>query len=299
MNKSLLIVSIILGLVIPTLAQTATPAPNQNFSSSRGCLTRYWEGSQYRGCQTCYEGEFQYQTSFNNFACQKCRQGCISCNNANNCLKCATAHYLSNQGTCVACSYGCGSCDSQGICNQCLATFYKQPDNQCLKCNTGCQTCDNQHTCINCSSEFFKDTLQKCSACGTGCASCKNASYCDTCKWGFTVDNGFCKEQSSFVKFLIIFGSIIAVVGLCAACCYCLAKSSAPDNQQYGQGTYNSNGYVNPAPLPMPISGPGYTGGYTPNNGGYAPNNGGFATNNGGFAPNNGVNGGANWNNAN
>ena len=94
------------------------------------------------------------------------------------------------------------------------------------------------------------------------------------------------------MKFLIIFGSIIAVVGLCAACCYCLAKSSAPDNQQYGQGTYNSNGYVNPAPLPMPISGPGYTGGYTPNNGG-------FATNNGGFAPNNVVNGGANWNNAN
>ena len=276
MNKSLLILTTLLGY---TLTQTA----NTNFNTqSRGCMTNYPQGSSYNGCQTCHRGDYQFQVNYNTFSCQRCTPGCDQCNNANTCLQCSNAHFLTAISTCTACHTGCSTCSSQTFCSTCLPTFFKDISNLCQKCTIGCQTCENPYQCVTCSQEYFKNKDQKCSACGLGCNSCKSESVCDSCKWDFNNKEGTCVEKSAFMKFLIIGSIILGIVALCAGCCYWISKSS----------NTNSNNYSPTPQQPITNTGQNGLGGYNGTNAGGNWNNAnaGWNQNQGGWNANNGGN---------
>ena len=123
-----------------------------------------------------------------NAVCKPCREGCLTCTNANECLTCsgsrtlntgdktcpcnANYYYVSptSPDDCVQCHYSCANCSGAGA--------------------TGCLTCDasknrtltSAHAC-QCNDGLYDNgsTLQ-CQPCDVSCTTCTNSTTsCSTC----------------------------------------------------------------------------------------------------------------------
>jgi len=158
-----------------------------------------------------------------------CPANCLSCSNANTCIKdgCAVG-YLNNTtggctkcpencsvctsiacpadlckigfrndsqtGQCVTCSANCGKCDEQGCLDKnCLLGYVSDGKGGCVKCSDNCLTCDTTG-CKACNEGFSLDASNnKCIGCAKNCVSC-NTSGCLACAKGFfkKASDGLC-----------------------------------------------------------------------------------------------------------
>lgn len=105
--------------------------------------------------------------------CEKCPDGCETCQGINLCKSCAAGHYLAG-GKCISCAkkfgIGCGKCSIQSSkCEVCKLGYIKNKKDFCVPI-----------TCLN--DEFLSgDICTKCSRSLKNCLSCSNEEECTKC----------------------------------------------------------------------------------------------------------------------
>ena len=165
-------------------------------------------------CSLCESGFY-----FSEGRCLKCKDECLTCNEADLCLSCKNGYELKNQictkgciencfqcenpcllckygyiltnGYCAKCPVGCDSCSTDM--SQCFSCSegYKYENFLCKKkCNPNCQSCDDP--CTQCDPGFL--SLQgQCLPCLSPCFSCiGNLDRCSSCISGFQLDDFSC-----------------------------------------------------------------------------------------------------------
>lgn len=102
-------------------------------------------------CNTCLAGYFKVATGL---SCNKCPEGCTTCNADQICTICSPGYYL-NLGSCISCGVGCTECDkTAGTCTKCLAGYGLSSAKQCVQCIANCADCSSTGVCNSCSNGY-------------------------------------------------------------------------------------------------------------------------------------------------
>ncbi|CAD8060255.1 unnamed protein product [Paramecium primaurelia] len=140
-------------------------------------------------CSLCDSSNFRNydcscQTGFYddniNKQCQKCKQECETCLNANSCTQCKLGTNLIILPNCMNCNTGFYY--NNGICSRCskncLACF-GSGQSECLSCQTD-YILNNNNECQSCmSNQFIYNNT--CQDCQYNCETCNNTQQCLTC----------------------------------------------------------------------------------------------------------------------
>ncbi|ELP84585.1 protein serine/threonine kinase, putative [Entamoeba invadens IP1] len=166
----------------------------------------------------CYECEDGYYRS--DLDCKNCSESCSTCNNAERCLTCSSAYYMSSDNECLMMSslIGCGVEVTQSGCSKCALGFYTYKNNQCKSCNSCCTECYSALECTKCLDGFILvdstcnslSNVQKCLQIGD--------SKCSKCSFWYSPssEGTYClKKAEWWVITLIVIVVLFFIVIIC------------------------------------------------------------------------------------
>ena len=156
-------------------------------------------------CLECtHENEFGENYCYNYFyGCVKTNvKYCSRCNNNDNltlCTSCIENYRLDENNNCVKCKEGCVTCSNNEDCGYCTEGYFEKKsatygfsyDAICEKCKEGCKECTNEEDCESCLDGYY---IRKgdpdynnavCNKCSEGCINCENSFTCLKCDKGY------------------------------------------------------------------------------------------------------------------
>ncbi|KAG7490700.1 proprotein convertase subtilisin/kexin type 5 isoform X1 [Solea senegalensis] len=172
----------------------------QCHSTCRSC-----SAAEKDDCRSCHSGTFltAQQTCvphcpLGTFAnkvsnqCQDCSKGCVTCQDAQQCLRCRSGLYLQN-GLCVT---------------QCQRGFHQ--DGNCQPCAPECASCQQSAAhCLSCEEHYFLldhscksrcpdgyfTTDRECRSCPAHCSECNEDGLCKKCAEYYFLQEGKCVDD--------------------------------------------------------------------------------------------------------
>ena len=129
-----------------------------------------------RKCLKCHKNYFLNESKNECLTCSQLHEGCSSCDNNDNCVKCLKGFNLNgtkcmknNQEckqdqfgpeckTCKEIDSNCQKCSKSGFCLKCEKGYYLSgidEDSKCIKCLSTCQECESIDKCIKCNDGLF------------------------------------------------------------------------------------------------------------------------------------------------
>ena len=157
--------------------------------------------------------------------------GCSVCTRADRmvCETCRRGFVLNGEGKCDPCMAGCNACTSTDTCDHCKAGF-TLVNGVCQACAAHCLKCDQAGPggCNECGKRRMLDVrlephgegeVHKCVPCGDGCAACSMEEGCTSCDSFYSMLPHGQGCAFSWFRIWLVFGVIIAVVGICIFAC--------------------------------------------------------------------------------
>lgn len=184
-------------------------------------------------CTTCATG---YTSVDGGKQCNKCPDGCATCDATTKiCSACTAGNYVFN-GLCYTCGAGCSACDANGVCTRCDNGFGLNSAKQCVQCPANCATCTTTGTCDSCNSGYQL---------GTG----SNGAVCNWAP-GSSVSNAGATPGA--ITWLVVLFIVCAAIFILI--CYALFRPSYHTGEA-GQAYVPLNQGQKPIPVPLPAQG--------------------------------------------
>lgn len=150
-----------------------------------------------------------------------CIEGCITCDNSNTCVKCASGWTMDDQGQCSCPFSNCFQC-GETACVSCKEGFYMTENNTCVPLKENCIYNEDYNGCLVCRKGFYYNGSE-CAACPPRCGWC-NSTQCTSCQSGYELDGaGRCHLIPNNPAWIVgivvglISGSLLMVI-LCGLC---------------------------------------------------------------------------------
>ena len=117
--------------------------------------------------------------------CEKCRDGCATCSDSENCGYCDFGYFVKNPET------------NKGD--------YDTERKSCLK---GCERCFDKNSCVSCKEGYYSvrgsanEENLECKQCSEGCVESKGSTHCLKCAQGYYLSNtghaSFCLKLDNY-----------------------------------------------------------------------------------------------------
>ena len=116
------------------------------------------------------------------------------------CTGCEAGYYLNEKSNiCEKCKNGCATCSDENNCGSCDIGYFTKKmeskngefDAECGQCPEGCKDCYDEKSCLSCKEGFYvvrgnaKEENVVCNKCSDDCLECSGPTKCLKCRDGF------------------------------------------------------------------------------------------------------------------